>query len=131
MRLKNIKFGFRPLWVLIGILIAWPAIGQVSHSLTIAWLASPTTGVKYNVYRNTAATGTFTKIATDVAALTYVDTAGIAGTTYFYEVSAICDTTTTCPTGISGESALSSVSNGTTFLGSPQAPPAAPTVTAQ
>ena len=117
--------------VLLGLLIAWPVIGQGSHSINLAWSASPTTGVKYNVYRNTAATGTFTKVATDVAALTYVDTNGVAGTTYFYEVSAICDTTTTCPTGITGESALSTVSNGATFLGSPQVPPAAPTATAQ
>ena len=129
--MKLIKLSSIPMLVLLGLLIAWPVIGQGSHSINLAWSASPTTGVKYNVYRNTAATGTFTKVATDVAALTYVDTNGVAGTTYFYEVSAICDTTTTCPTGITGESALSTVSNGATFLGSPQVPPAAPTATAQ
>ena len=131
MLLKNIKFSSIPILALIGLLIAWPAIGQASHSLTVVWNASPTSGVKYNVYRNTAATGTFTRVSTDVATLNYVDTSGVAGTTYFYEVSAICDATTTCPTGITGESALSSVSNGATFLGSPQALPAAPTATAQ
>ena len=104
---------------------------QTSHKLTLSWLASPTAGVKYNVYRGTSATGTFLQIATDVVGLTYADSNGVAGTTYFYEVSAICDTTTTCPTGITGESALSAVSNGTTFLGNPAIPPAAPTVTAQ
>jgi len=98
-----------------------PVFSQTTHSVTLNWSASPTTGVKYNVYRNTAATGTYAKIASDVGALTYTDSSGTGGTSYYYQVTAVCDTTTTCPAGISGESAP--LSGGPfLFLGNPAAP---------
>ena len=104
---------------------------QTQHSITVQWGASPTSGVAYNVYRGTTSTGPFTKVGSDVTALKYIDTSGTGGTTYYYQITAICDTTTTCPTGIVGESDPTPPSVGVTFLASPAAPPAAPSVSAQ
>lgn len=44
--------------------------------------------VKYNVYRATSETGTY-KLMKTTEALTYTNTSGVAGTTYFYKVKAI------------------------------------------
>ena len=77
---------------LLGIVVFWPRLGQTqgTHSNTISWTA-PTTGgavATYNVKRSTSA-GTEVTIATVPSTQTsYVDTAGTAGTTYFYVVSA-------------------------------------------
>lgn len=68
----------------------WPLNAQGSHNITLSWTA-PTTGgapTTYNVKRGTA-TGTEVKIATvNVPSTTYSDTNGVAGTTYFYVISA-------------------------------------------
>lgn len=124
MKGKLILFG--TLFLLLGLGI----YAQSSHYIAVTWGASTTSGVKYNIYRATSSTGTYAQVATDVAALTYNDTAGVGGTTYYYEVSAICDATTTCPTGITGESTLTGPSNGATFLASPASPQGAPTAVA-
>jgi fibronectin type 3 domain-containing protein len=121
----------RKLWLAlpIALLLFWPALGQSTHSITVGWNASATTGVAYNVYRSTSASGPFTKInSVDVNALTYTDTTGTGGTTYYYQTTAVCDSSTTCPSGISGESAPSPISAGALFLGNPAAQGAAPTV---
>ena len=64
-----------------------------SHSVTLNWTAStvptgapPVTG--YNVKRGTA-TGADTQLAAAGVAITFADTTVVAGTTYFYEVTAL------------------------------------------
>jgi fibronectin type 3 domain-containing protein len=107
--------------LLLFILIGNPLSSQTQHNITLNWNASVTTGVKYNVYRGTASAGPFTPLASDVAAVTYKDTSGTGGTTYWYQITAICDTTTTCPAGVSGESAPTTPVSAT-FLGNPVGP---------
>jgi penicillin-binding protein 2A len=121
MRSKAALFVFALL--LAGIL---PVFSQSTHSIVLTWTASPTPGVNYNMYRATASAGPYTAIGGNITGLTYTDTSGVAGTTYFYYVTAVCNTTTTCPTGITGESAPTPPTPGVTFLGSPAPPPAAP-----
>jgi len=80
--------------VLIFLIIFGLPIGglhaQSGHSITLTWSA-PTSGgapVTYNVLRGTSS-GTETQIATVAAPLvTYSDTSGVGGVTYFYEISA-------------------------------------------
>lgn len=60
-----------------------------SHSITLTWTASTSTGVTYTVYRATAAAGPFTAIATGVSGLTFVDSTAVDGTQYFYEVDSV------------------------------------------
>lgn len=93
MRLKNTKYkSIMLMAALLGIVVFWPRLGQTqgTHSNTLSWTA-PTTGgavSTYNVKRSTS-TGTEVTIATVPSSqTTYVDTAGTAGTTYFYVVSA-------------------------------------------
>ena len=61
------------------------------HGVVLAWTASVTAGVaSYNVYRSTTNGSGYVKI-TSLAAptLNYADTAVVAGTTYYYVVTAI------------------------------------------
>jgi hypothetical protein len=114
--------------IALGAILAAPSFGQTVHSVSLHWSASVTSGVAYNVYRGTASAGPFTKIATDLSGLTYSDTTGIGGTSYYYQVTAVCDATTTCPSGITGES--SPLAGGPwTFLAVPVAPQGALTGT--
>jgi fibronectin type 3 domain-containing protein len=90
--MKHIKPG-RMIAVLLLLLVTGllPVLhSQTTHSLTVSWTA-PTTGgavVSYNVKRSTSA-GSEAVIASVPATQTsYVDTAGVAGTKYFYVVSA-------------------------------------------
>lgn len=122
-------FRFLPLLLAALLLLTWPdfhsAQAQSMHSITVTWSASSTTGAQYNVYRGTATGGPYTKLtATPVSALTYTDSAGTAGTKYFYVITALCASGGACPVGIEGESAFS-VETSATFLGSPN-PPGAP-----
>lgn len=61
------------------------------HSTSLTWVASTSTGVTgYNVYRATASGGPYTLLnATPVSAITYIDTAALAGQTYFYVIKAV------------------------------------------
>lgn len=91
MRSKNTKLSsIAGLVALLLVIVAWPGRSQGAHSNTLSWTA-PTSGgavANYNVKRSTSA-GTETTIATLPATqLTYVDTNGVAGTKYFYVVSA-------------------------------------------
>lgn len=111
--MKNIKFkSIMPLFVLLGILLGFiPVLRGQSHSLTLTWNASPT-ATSYNVKRSTTS-GAEVTIST-TATTTFVDSSGVAGTKYFYVVTAV---------NSFGESGPSSEVSGT-FLGNP---PAAPT----
>jgi fibronectin type 3 domain-containing protein len=78
--------------LLVFLATPWRAVfGQAatSHSITLTWTASTTTGVTYTVYRATAAAGPFTPIATGVSAVTFIDTTAVDGTQYFYEVDSV------------------------------------------
>lgn len=77
-----------------GLLI--PANAQSApHSITLSWVApSPIGGsgtiAGYNVYRSTTTGGPYTKLtSTPVTPLSYSDTTGAAGTTYFYVVTTV------------------------------------------
>jgi hypothetical protein len=62
-----------------------------SHSVTLTWTASTTSGVTaYNIYRSQTTGGPYTKLtATAVATTTYTDSSVIAGTTYYYVATAL------------------------------------------
>jgi hypothetical protein len=69
-------------------------VTPASHTATLTWTASTTTGVNYNVYRATATGGPYTKLtASPIAATTYLDTTVLAGQTYFYVTTAVDKTT--------------------------------------
>ncbi|WP_222429924.1 fibronectin type III domain-containing protein [Paenibacillus cremeus] len=78
---------------------------------TLTW-SSVTDATYYNVYRGTANSGPFTKVATSVPGATYTNTGLTNGTTYYYYVTA---------NNTFGESSSSNVVNAT-----PVAPPQAP-----
>jgi fibronectin type 3 domain-containing protein len=62
------------------------------HKDTLNWIAptGPDAAVGYNVYRATTSGGPFTLLnASPITALTFADTTGIGGTTYFYVVTAV------------------------------------------
>lgn len=66
---------------------------QTQHSATIAWTYSQGSdpAVGFNVYRATTVGGTYTQINTTmipVSTLQFVDSAVVAGTTYFFTVDA-------------------------------------------
>jgi fibronectin type 3 domain-containing protein len=62
-----------------------------SHSVTLSWTASTTSGVTgYNVYRSTTTGGPYTKLtATAVSGTTYTDSSVTAGATYYYVATAL------------------------------------------
>jgi 6-phosphogluconolactonase len=62
-----------------------------SGAVTLAWTASATNSVSYNVYRSTTS-GAYTsanKIASGVSATSYPDSGLTSGTTYYYVVTAV------------------------------------------
>lgn len=108
-------FGVAIFAVLLGIVTLWPSRGifaQSGHSITLTWTASANT-TSYNVKRSTT-TGTEATIGTSPTP-TYKDSAGVAGTKYFYVVTAV---------NSFGESANSNEVSAT-FLGDPPAAPMA------
>ena len=68
--------------------------GTTSHSVTLTWTASTTTGVTgYNVYRSTSSSGPYTKLtSTAVSGTTYTDSSVTAGATYYYVATALVGT---------------------------------------
>jgi len=77
------------------------ATAASSSAINLAWTASPTAGVTYNVFRST--TSTFTpsasnQVASTIAGLTYADSGLVASTTYYYYVKAVNSTGTSSAT---------------------------------
>lgn len=63
---------------------------QPSHSVALAWNASPSTVVGYNIYRGGQTGGPYTRLNASVQpGLTYSDSNVQAGVTYFYVVTAV------------------------------------------
>ena len=62
-----------------------------SHTVTLNWTASTTSGVNYNVYRSATSGGPYTKLTTSapIGAITYTDGTVVAGLTYYYVTTAI------------------------------------------
>jgi fibronectin type 3 domain-containing protein len=87
------------------------AAASVKGKVNLTWTA-PTGAVTYNVYRSLASGGEAgtTPIATGLATPSYTDTSAAAGTTYFYEVTAV---------DAGGESALSNEATTTTTPAAP------------
>ena len=64
----------------------------VAHYVDLSWRASTSDHVVgYNAYRSTTAGGPYTLLASAIADVTYTDHAVLAGTTYFYVVTAVDD----------------------------------------
>jgi fibronectin type 3 domain-containing protein len=64
---------------------------RVTHAGILTWNASTSTVTGYNVYRGTTSGGPYTLLAA-VNSLTFTDTTVIAGTTYFWVVTALDNT---------------------------------------
>jgi HYDIN/CFA65/VesB-like, Ig-like domain len=63
---------------------------QPAHSVALAWNASPSTVVGYNIYRGGQTGGPYTRLNASVQpSLTYSDNGVQAGVTYFYVVTAV------------------------------------------
>lgn len=62
-----------------------------AHAATLAWMASTTPNVTYNVFRAAASTGPFTTPlnSTPITGTTYTDTTVAAGQTYYYVATAV------------------------------------------
>lgn len=95
-----------------------------AHSVTLTCTPSTTPGVNYNLYRGTASAGPFTVIGSPTTCA-FTDTAVVAGTTYFYQMTAFCPASGGCPAGVSGESTPSNQVSAT--IPNPPVPPAPPT----
>jgi hypothetical protein len=65
----------------------------LSHKVTLAWQASTTPGVSYNVLRSTISGGYYQQIAT-VTATGYSDTQVTSGKTYYYTVVSVLNQVT-------------------------------------
>jgi Malectin domain/F5/8 type C domain/Fibronectin type III domain len=71
-----------------------------SSAINLAWTASPTPGVTYNVHRSTTSgftPSTSNQIASGIPGLTYGDSGLVASTTYYYAVTASNSTGTSSP----------------------------------
>jgi len=61
----------------------------VTHGAILTWTASTSVGVTgYNVYRGTVSGGPYVLLRS-VNALTYTDTTGTSGSTYFWDVNSV------------------------------------------
>ncbi len=62
-----------------------------SHSVSLSWTASSSLGILgYNVYRSLTSGGPYTKLNnTLISGTTYVDSAVVAGQTYYYVATAV------------------------------------------
>ncbi|HEV2500518.1 MAG TPA: choice-of-anchor D domain-containing protein [Terriglobia bacterium] len=67
------------------------ATGVNKHSVTLAWVASTSTGITgYNVYSGTVSGGPYTKLNSSlVTSTTYTDSTVQAGQTYYYVTTAV------------------------------------------
>lgn len=73
------------------IAVSGSATAPASHSVDLAWAASSGSGVVgYNIYRATKTGGPYTKINSSMNVdTTFTDSTVVAGTTYFYVVTAV------------------------------------------
>jgi hypothetical protein len=71
--------------------MGFPCIAYVSHSVTLSWVASTSTGVVgYNIYRRAASAEPYTKInPAPTSATTYTDSNVQAGQTYSYVTTSV------------------------------------------
>jgi fibronectin type 3 domain-containing protein len=64
--------------------------GEVTHSVSLSWTASNSSGVTgYKVYRGTASGGPYTLLTTVGASTSYTDNSIQSGQTYYYVITAI------------------------------------------
>ena len=92
-------------------LTATPGPGRVA----LSWTA-PAGAVSYNVYRGTAS-GKEALLQAGVTATTFLDTTGVAGTTYYYDVTAVNANTGRTP-ALPAESAASKEASAAPAIGS-------------
>ena len=92
-----------------------PAAAQqaTQHKATLSWGASTTVGVTYNVYRapctgavtgSSCTAGTYTLVSNAGSTLTFTDLTVTAGASYTWEITALCASGGSCPSGVVGES---------------------------
>jgi fibronectin type 3 domain-containing protein len=121
MRLKTTKLSSLALAIIsIGLWLApWHLFAQSAHKITVTWTApSPIGGSGtisgYNVYRSIVSGSAYTKLnSTPQTALSYIDTATVPGTKYFYVITVV--------DSASSESAMSSEASATA-IGNPNPP---------
>ena len=65
-------------------------VQSVSHAVDLAWTASTSAVIGYNVYRGQVSGGPYTRVtSTPVAGTSDVDSSVLSGNTYFYRVTSI------------------------------------------
>jgi fibronectin type 3 domain-containing protein len=70
--------------------INFTATAQQAHSVALAWLASTSVVVGYNVYRSTVSGAQFAKVNSSlVSGLAYTDTTVQSGVIYYYVTTAV------------------------------------------
>jgi len=71
--------------------VAGTGVSNTSHSVSLSWTASSTSGVVgYHVYRSTTSGSSYTRInSSALTALKYTDGAVTSGATYYYVVTAV------------------------------------------
>lgn len=103
-------FGF---WIL-----PWHSLAQTAHNITVSWTYTQGSDIAtgFNVYRGTVSGGPYSKLTAtplSIATLTYADTSGTGGTTYYYVVTAVDAT---------GSESANSAQASAVFLGNPAIP---------
>lgn len=66
-----------------------PTFGKYLDFLDVAWTASATPNVTYNVYRSTVSGGPYTLQGTGIGQLTFRDENVTPGSAYYYVVTAV------------------------------------------
>jgi len=129
------------LLVILALIVSVQSAKAQSHSVSLSWVLSSSTGVtSQNVYRgnctgtvtsgtcSTDSTATFTKLSAGAglgpAVTTFTDSTVAAGQSYIYYVTAVCPATGACQ----GESAPSS-HVAATIPGNPPPPPTGLSIT--
>jgi len=73
------------------IAVSGTGVSNTSHSVTLNWQASSTTGISgYYVYRSGVSNGSYTRLnSAPTASLKYTDGSVASGATYYYEVTSV------------------------------------------
>lgn len=69
--------------------ISGPGYIQAAHSVTLDWVASPTQGVGYRIYRSSTPGGPYTLYAFGIRGVQYTDTNVRSGETWYYIARAV------------------------------------------